>query len=326
MPDKPSIAQPDKASIGQMLRKQREERGLTPEQAAYQSKVPLRLLQALEADDYRMLPDPAYLIGLLHEYALLLKLDPKALEAEFRSAIRRPPGGFVAPAPPQPAPPPIPWKHVLWTAAAILVVTPLVFIALSLASKRAADRPAPRGWQSAPARNRRRSRRRVRRRRSRSPPRAPEASSRGRRAGRARFPPRARQAWGLRSWRQKAPPPSPSPQTERTPRRLLLTARATETTWMAVRGDDGQERRVLLQKGADRALRFRHALPGHRGKRRRCGVEAERETHAVPREIRAGGPRSGPPAGCRGCGSGRDIIVRGRTRAVGQGQTPECDG
>ncbi len=114
---------PDTPSIGQMLRKHREERGLTPEQAAHQSRVPLRLLQALEADDYHLLPDPGYLTRLLHEYALLLKLDPKALEVEFRSAIRRPPGGGLVAAPAQPPPLVIPWKQVLWTAGVILIVT-----------------------------------------------------------------------------------------------------------------------------------------------------------------------------------------------------------
>src|SRR5574342_387526 len=133
----------EKATIGEILRQHREERGLTPEQAAYQSKVPLRLLQALEADDYRMLPDAAYLLRFLHDYARLLKLDPDALKQEFHRTIHRPPGQSLAPAPPPP-PPPIPWKHVAWTGAAILVVTPLVFIMLSLVSKRSAERaPAP---------------------------------------------------------------------------------------------------------------------------------------------------------------------------------------
>ncbi len=240
---------PDKVSIGQMLRKQREERGLTPEQAAYQSKVPLRLLEALEADDYRMLPDPVYLIRLLHEYALLLKLDSNALEAEFRSAIRRPPGGFVAPAPPQPARPPIPWKHIIWTAAAILVVTPAVFIALSLASKRAAERPGPSqvaeraAGEHAP----------VEEAGPAPAEQIPAAGTGSVQSGTAARPgevPAPRQT-GTASPEpaQKAPPPSPSAKTERMARRLSLTARATETTWMAVRNDEGQERRVLLQKG-----------------------------------------------------------------------------
>ena len=240
---------PDKVSIGQMLRKQREERGLTPEQAAYQSKVPLRLLEALEADDYRTLPDPVYLIRLLHEYALLLKLDSNALEAEFRSAIRRPSGGFVAPAPPQPVPPPIPWKQVVWTGAAILVVTPLVFIALSLASKRAAERPAPpqvaerAAGEHAPVEEG-----------GPAPaeqiPAAGTGSVQSETAAQPGEVPAPRQTGtGSPEPAQKAPPPSPSAKTERMARRLSLTARATETTWMAVRNDEGQERRVLLQKG-----------------------------------------------------------------------------
>jgi cytoskeleton protein RodZ len=247
MPDKPSIAQADKASIGQMLRKQREERGLSPEQAAYQSKVPLRLLQALEADDYRMLPDPAYLIRFLHEYALLLKLDSNALEVEFRNAIRRPPGASLVPVA-SPPPPPISWKHVLWTAAAILVVTPLVFIALSLASKRAVERPSPprmaerAAGQHAP----------VEEAGPAPAEQIPAAGTGSVQSGTAAPPgevPATRQTGtGSPELAQKAPP-SPSAKTERLPRRLFLTARATETTWMAVRGDDGQERRVLLQKG-----------------------------------------------------------------------------
>ncbi|MBI2561657.1 MAG: helix-turn-helix domain-containing protein [candidate division NC10 bacterium] len=130
----------DKASIGQTLRERREERGLSPEQAAFQSRVPLRLLQALEADDYRLLPDAAYLIRFLQDYARLLKLDPDVLAAEFRKAIRRPPGTSLVAVPPPTPPLMIPWKQVLWTLAAILVITPLVFIVLSLASKRAAER------------------------------------------------------------------------------------------------------------------------------------------------------------------------------------------
>lgn len=249
MPDKGGILPPDKASIGQTLRREREERGLSPEQAAYQSKVPLRLLQALEADDYRELPDPAYLIRLLHEYALLLKLDPKALEAEFRNAIRRPPGTSLVAVPSEPTPTPIPWKHILWTIAAILVVTPLVFIALSLASKRAAERPGPpQVAERAPGEHAP-----VEEAGPAPAEQIPAAGTGSVQSGTAARPgevPATRQAGtGSPELAQKAPPPSPSAKTERMPRRLFLTARATETTWMAVRSDDGQERRVLLQKG-----------------------------------------------------------------------------
>lgn len=230
----------EKASIGQILRERREERGLTPEQAAYQSKVPLRLLQALEADDYRLLPDAAYLIRFLQDYARLLKLEPAALGEEFRKAIRRPPGTSLVAVPPPAPPPVIPWKQVLWTAATIVIVTPMVFIVLSLASKRAAERrgPPPVATRSveeqAPVES--------------QAPASPERPVSG--ASDTVQP-------GVTAIPEAVPAPlskssetaGPAPAADRKPRRFLLTARAVEPTWMAVRADGGQERQVLLQKG-----------------------------------------------------------------------------
>lgn len=253
MPDKASIAEPDKVSIGQMLRRQREERGLTPEQAAYQCKVPLRLLEALEADDYRMLPDPAYLTRLLHEYAVLLRLDPAELEAEFRSAIRRPPGTSLAmipsgKVPSKPTPANIAWKEILWTAAAILVVTPLVFIALSLASKRAADRPAPPQVAERPSEVQAPADRPSPAGLEQLPPVRTESVQPGPTAspGGVQATPGRESAGTARETPAALPSPFPG---ERKPQRFLLTAHALETTWMAVRSDDGQERQVLLQQG-----------------------------------------------------------------------------
>ncbi|MBI1999685.1 MAG: DUF4115 domain-containing protein [candidate division NC10 bacterium] len=236
----------DKASIGQTLRERREERGLSPEQAAFQSRVPLRLLQALEADDYRLLPDAAYLIRFLQDYARLLKLDPDVLAAEFRKAIRRPPGTSLVAVPPPTPPLMIPWKQVLWTLAAILVITPLVFIVLSLASKRAAERRPPPVVER-PVEEQAAAEGQA--------PTSPERAVTG--------SPAAGQPGGAASPAEApAPPPNPTtagpaqgtspppaPAVERPPRRFQLTARAVEATWMAVRADGGQERQVLLQKG-----------------------------------------------------------------------------
>jgi len=230
----------EKATIGQRLRQHREERGLTPEQAAYQSKVPLRLLQALEADDYRLLPDAAYLIRFLHDYARLLKLNPDALEKEFRQSIHRPPAESLAPGPPPS--PPIPWKQVAWTGAAILVVTPLVFIALSLASKRSADRaPAPpvverRAEEPAPVED---GGSVIPDRLPARPPDATRPDAAGAPGGMREIAP------GPAAVAQSPPILAP----ELRSRRFLLMAHALEPTWMAVRADGGQEREVLLQKG-----------------------------------------------------------------------------
>ncbi len=232
---------PDKATIGQVLRQHREERGLTPEQAAYQSKVPLRLLQALEADDYRLLPDAAYLIRFLHDYARMLKLDPDALEKEFRKAIHHPPVQTLASDHPPP-PPPIPWKQVAWTGAAILVVTPLVFIALSLASKRSADRaPAPPAAVK-PAEESSPMGAGSRLMPDRLPAKQPDAP----RPDTATAPTVTR---GIDTGSAGIPQSPPALPPERSPRQFLLAVHALEPTWMSVRADGGQEREVLLQKG-----------------------------------------------------------------------------
>ncbi|MBI4572574.1 MAG: DUF4115 domain-containing protein [candidate division NC10 bacterium] len=229
-------------SIGQTLRGRREERGLTPEQAAFQSKVPIRLLQALESDDYRALPDAAYLTRFLHEYARLLKLDPSPLEVEFRKAIRRPPASSLVPAIPPAPRQAIPWTQVLWTATAILVVIPLVFIALSVASKRAGERPGSPQVADGPGEER-----------------GPDAADQPL----ASRPEDATPGEAVVPGEPLAPPSTgpeiagPAPEiptlpaspADLTSRRFLLTARALEATWMVVRADHGQQREVLLRKG-----------------------------------------------------------------------------
>jgi cytoskeletal protein RodZ len=218
-------------SIGESLRRRREERGLTAEQAAFQSKVPLRLVQALESDDYQLLPDPLYLIGLLHSYTTFLGLDVAALDAEFQQVIQRPPRPSLAPPAPR-APITLPWKQVLWTVAAILVVTPLLVIALSLASKRATDQVVQ--------------------------PRAVEQKS----AGAASVG--GGEAGSKESVSDRATPPASPlsvvlPDTaslisrdavaSNVPTGHVLVARAQETTWMSVRADKKDPREVLLQAG-----------------------------------------------------------------------------
>ncbi len=250
----------DTPSIGQRLRAAREERGITPEQAAYRSKVPLQLLHALESDDYRLLPDPAYLIRPLHDYARVLGMDPLAFEEEFRQRIRRQPSPSLAVIPPPEPPSPIPWTQILWTLAAIAVVTPLVFIALSLVSKRMGEQvspPPPPAAVVAPATS------------------ASGGPASGREGGIGAqvsqpassgpeppaSPATLEQPVPPTSPAQPAPtppagaagvasPPGPvGTAAERPARRLLLAAIAVEPTWMRVRADGGEEREVLLQKG-----------------------------------------------------------------------------
>jgi len=249
-------------TIGESLRRRREERGLSVEQAAFQSKVPLRLLQALESDDYRLLPDPFYLIRLLWDYASFLKLDAAALEEEFQQTLRRLPKPTLAISPAGRPAPVIAWRQVVWTVVAILVVTPLVFIALSLASKRASERPVP-------------------------PPAATETAEEsqqvndgGQTLADRMLGESAANGTATESAEGELEPGSPGPVprapvmpapvmpapatagpaaagggvTEQTPRRYLLVVRAKQLTWMSVRADGRDPRRVLLKP--DEGARF----------------------------------------------------------------------
>jgi len=267
-------------SIGETLRRRREERALTPEQAAFQSKVPLRLLQMLESDDYQLLPDPLYLVRLLHEYSSFLGLDVAALDEEFQHALRRPPRPSPAPAPAPRAASTIPWKQVLWTVAAILVVTPLVLIALSLASKRSTDQAVPT--------------------RAAEPKAESPVSAGGGSAGLKAQGPDAVTPSG-------SPPPTVLPETAATPVVVtpgtpaplrqdavassgaaghILIARAQEVTWLSVRADQKDPREVLLQPG--QTARFEaqtsfHVVVGNAG-----GVTLSLDGTPLPALGRAG--------------------------------------
>ena len=243
----------DGGSIGHTLRIRREERSLSMEQAAFQRRVPLRLVQVLESDDYHLVPDAFYLIRVLHDYARFLGLDASVMEHAFRAAIQRHAKPVPMPGPAAPAMPSVSWRHVAWTGAGILVVVPLVFIALSLSSQQVTP-PAPSPPRiEAPLRE--------------DPP-APVSDAKTLPSGEpapseppvmakpialaavarpAEHPPAVERDAGF------APATTPvaavEPTAERKPRRLLLLAEAVEPTWMAVRSDGGEQRQVLLRSG-----------------------------------------------------------------------------
>lgn len=230
-------------TIGETLRRRREERALTPEQAAFKSKVPLRFVQMLESDDYQLLPDLLYLVPLLHEYARFLDLDAAALDAEFQRVMHQPPRPAPPPASAPRAAPTIPWKQVLWTAAAILAAAPLVLIALSLVSKRSTEqavstrpsepkmeRPGMPGGGSA------------------------DVAAQGPEAVAPAALPLPAAPPATATMPVVDPPMTPAPLRREggaasVATGHILVARAEEATWMSVRADQKDPREVLLQPG-----------------------------------------------------------------------------
>jgi cytoskeleton protein RodZ len=63
--------------LGDLLRKAREDRGLSLAQVEAATRIRSDYLQALEREDYDRLPAPVYVKGFLRNYALHLDLDAK---------------------------------------------------------------------------------------------------------------------------------------------------------------------------------------------------------------------------------------------------------
>jgi cytoskeleton protein RodZ len=67
--------------LGQLLRQTREERGISLEKVAEETRIRATYLQALEQGEYDALPTPGHVHGFLRNYALYLGLDLDEVEA-----------------------------------------------------------------------------------------------------------------------------------------------------------------------------------------------------------------------------------------------------
>lgn len=74
------------APIGEALREAREGLGLTVEQAAVDTRISARFLEALEMERFEDLPADVYVRGFIRSYAAYLGLDPTPLLATFEDA------------------------------------------------------------------------------------------------------------------------------------------------------------------------------------------------------------------------------------------------
>ena len=90
------VGQPDGVTgIGQRLRHAREQAGLSVAEVATRLKMPARVVEALEAEDWARLGAPVFVRGQLRSYARLLGL-PADLIADSAAAQVAPPAELVA--------------------------------------------------------------------------------------------------------------------------------------------------------------------------------------------------------------------------------------
>jgi cytoskeleton protein RodZ len=71
--------------IGSTLREARVRRKLTLQQAEDDTKIRVKYIQAMENEDFDVMPSPAYVKGFLRTYSTYLGLDADILLEEYRS-------------------------------------------------------------------------------------------------------------------------------------------------------------------------------------------------------------------------------------------------
>jgi cytoskeleton protein RodZ len=76
---------------GELLRAQREQRQLSVQQAAEDLHLDVRLVEALESNDFEALGPPVYAKGHLRKYAALLGLSPDLVMARYQMLAGAPP-------------------------------------------------------------------------------------------------------------------------------------------------------------------------------------------------------------------------------------------
>ena len=90
-------------SIGEILRKAREDQGLSLEETSLTTRIKEKYLAAIEADNWEVLPSSVQKKGFTRSYAAFLKLDPAPLLKQLREVLDEPEEEQI----PQPTPSPL---------------------------------------------------------------------------------------------------------------------------------------------------------------------------------------------------------------------------
>jgi len=113
-------------SVGERLRLAREAKGLSLEDVARQTRIPVRHLEHIEREEWDALPAVTYSVGFARSYANTIDLDGAEIGAEVRQLLggARAGGATAAPyyEPADPARVPPRWIAVAAAAIAVLLV------------------------------------------------------------------------------------------------------------------------------------------------------------------------------------------------------------
>jgi cytoskeletal protein RodZ len=85
--DEEELVETEVPSVGERLRAAREEKKLSLEDVAAQTRIPRRHLEAIEAADWERLPAPTYTIGFARNYASIVGLDRAEVADQLRTEM-----------------------------------------------------------------------------------------------------------------------------------------------------------------------------------------------------------------------------------------------
>jgi len=127
-------------SVGERLRAAREEKKMTLEDIAAQTRIPQRHLESLETSSWDKLPAPTYTIGFARSYATAVGLDRSEISAQLRTEMggsRPPTAAAEVFEPADPARTMPKWLVIGAVAAVVLLVLVMTWL-----NKRSLDEPA----------------------------------------------------------------------------------------------------------------------------------------------------------------------------------------
>src|SRR6476646_3408680 len=81
------LVEPEVATVGERLRLAREEKKLTLEDLAAQTRIPQRHLASIETGEWDSLPAPTYTIGFAKSYASAVGLDRDEIGSQLREEM-----------------------------------------------------------------------------------------------------------------------------------------------------------------------------------------------------------------------------------------------
>jgi cytoskeleton protein RodZ len=86
-PQEEELVEPEQPTVGEQLRKAREEKKLSLEDVAAQTRIPQRHLASIETANWDNLPAPTYTIGFAKSYAGAVGLDRVEIGSQLREEM-----------------------------------------------------------------------------------------------------------------------------------------------------------------------------------------------------------------------------------------------